>query len=49
MLLLIDKQLSVLLDGYNKKNIKFEKFEPRINQAIDRAKKFYTANEELLT
>ena len=45
----IDKELSDLLGGYNKKKIKFEKFEPGINLAIERAKKLTTDNTELLT
>ncbi|MBN2572036.1 MAG: RloB domain-containing protein [Ignavibacteriales bacterium] len=44
----IDKELSDLLDGYNKKKIKFEKFESGINLAIKRAKVLPTENTELL-
>ncbi len=44
----IDKELSILLNGYSKKEIKFEKFESGIKIAIERAKNLTTDNTELL-
>lgn len=44
----IDKELSNLLGGYNKNNIRFERFEPGIKDAIQRAKEFPIENELLI-
>ncbi len=44
----IDKELSVILGGYNKKNLKFENFEAGIKDAIQRANGFPTDNNSLL-
>lgn len=44
----IDKELSNILKGYNKKNLKFERFEDGINDAIIRAKEMQTNNEDLI-
>ena len=43
----IDKELSNVLGGYNKKNLKFENFESGIQNAIKRAKELETDNVEL--
>ncbi len=43
----IEKELSILLNGYNKKNLKFEKFKSGIKAAIERAKKLPTDNKAL--
>lgn len=44
----IDKELSNLLGGYNKKKLKFSDFERGITNAIKRAKKLDTKNDELV-
>ncbi len=44
----IDKELSIILNGYNKKNLKFERFEDGINDAIIRAKEMQTNNGNLI-
>lgn len=44
----IDKELSTILGGYNKKNLKFENFEAGIKEAIQRANEFPTDNNSLL-
>lgn len=44
----IEKELSVLLGGFNKNKIQFEKFESGINDAIGRAKELHTDNFELI-
>ena len=44
----IDKELSNILKGYNKKNLRFERFEDGINNAIVRAKEMQTNNEDLI-
>ncbi|MEA3496638.1 MAG: RloB family protein [Bacteroidota bacterium] len=44
----IDKELSLILKGYSKKNLKFERFEDGINDAIIRAKKMQIRNENLI-
>ena len=44
----IDKELSTILGGYNKKNLKFENFETGIKDAIQRANEFPTDNNSLL-
>ncbi|MBT3207360.1 MAG: RloB domain-containing protein [Bacteroidetes bacterium] len=44
----IDKELSIILKGYNKKNLKFERFENGINDAIIRAKNMQVNNENLI-
>ena len=44
----IDKELSTILGGYNKKNLKFENFEAKIKDAILNAKGFPTDNNSLL-
>ena len=43
----IEKELSILLNGYNKKNLKFEKSKSDIKAAIERAKKLPTDNKAL--
>lgn len=44
----IEKELSSLLRGYNKNNIRFERFEPGIKDAIQRAKDLSHDNEMLI-
>ena len=44
----IDKELSIILNGYNKKNLKFERFEDGIKDAISRAKEMQTNNRNLI-
>jgi hypothetical protein len=44
----IEKELSSLLGGYNKNNIRFERFEPGIKDAIQRAKDLSHDNELLI-
>ncbi len=44
----IDKELSNILKGYNKKNLRFERFEDGINDAIIRAKGMQTNNDDLI-
>jgi hypothetical protein len=44
----IEKELSSLLGGYNKNNIRFERFEPGIKEAIQRAKELSIHNEPLI-
>lgn len=44
----IEKELSSLLGGYNKNDIRFERFEPGIKNAIQRAKKLSNDNELLI-
>ncbi len=44
----IDKELSIILNGYNKKNLKFERFEDGINDAIIRAREMQINNENLI-
>lgn len=43
----IDKELSIILGGYNKKNLKFKNFEAGIQDAIKRAKAIEINNNEL--
>ncbi|MDO9613658.1 MAG: RloB domain-containing protein [Bacteroidota bacterium] len=44
----IEKELSSLLGGYNKNNLRFERFEPGIKDAIRRAKELSYDNELLI-
>ncbi len=44
----IEKELSVILDGYSKNNLNFDKFKDGIKDAIKRAKKLPIQNEVLL-
>ncbi len=44
----INVELTNLLQGYRKKNIRFEDFEQGIRQAIDQAKKLPTDNRKLI-
>jgi hypothetical protein len=44
----IEKELSTILKGYNKKNLRFERFEGGIKDAIHRAKGLQTNNESLI-
>lgn len=44
----IEKELSSLLGGYNKNNIRFERFEPGIKDVIQRAKDLSHENELLI-
>jgi len=44
----IDKELSNILKGYNKNNLRFERFEDGINDAIIRAKGMQTNNDDLI-
>lgn len=44
----IEKELSKLLDGYNKNDIKFERFIEGIENAISRSKSIGVTNEDLI-
>lgn len=44
----IEKELLTILKGYNKKNLKFYRFESGIKDAIQRAKELPTENESLV-
>ena len=44
----IEKELSTILKGYNKKNLKFDRFEDGIMDAIKRAKELPTDNANLI-
>lgn len=44
----IEKKLSEKLGGYNKKNIRFERFKEGISQAVEQAKALETENEDLV-
>ena len=44
----VEGELSKFLGGYSKKNLRFERFEPWISKAIERAKKLPTDNSSLI-